>query len=425
MADSDLPGLSALTGAGTATGDLFHVVDVSDTSAAADGTDKKITAAELAIAITTLGALATDAEVAAGYQPLDSDLTAIAALSPSNDDIVQRKAGAWTNRTIAQLLTDLNLDATYATDSDLTAHVSDSSAAHAASAISADSTTLVGTGTDVQAVLEELDNGIADHLADTSDAHDASAISILDAANDFTATDVEGALAELQSDNEAHVAAPDPHTGYVLESLFDANTIIAANSDNTPVAVTVAEERLVGRITSGNITALTAAQVRTFADVPSNAEAVLDTLYDAQSVVAAVSDNTPAAITITEETVLGRITGGNVAAVNPSSIAQTLRTSTSNMTLVIADAGKILQFNKGTAGTITIPSSSSVNFPTGTRVDFVQLGAGAATLTAGTTGVAINCSTQLTKVTNGQYSGGTMYKRAANTWVAFGDLTPA
>lgn len=41
------------------------------------------------------------------FQPLDSDLTAIAALSPSNDDIVQRKAGAWTNRTIAQLLTDL------------------------------------------------------------------------------------------------------------------------------------------------------------------------------------------------------------------------------------------------------------------------------------------------------------------------------
>ena len=40
-------------------------------------------------------------------QDLDSDLTAIAALSPSNDDVIQRKAGAWTNRTIAQLSTDL------------------------------------------------------------------------------------------------------------------------------------------------------------------------------------------------------------------------------------------------------------------------------------------------------------------------------
>lgn len=42
-------------------------------------------------------------------QPIDSDLTAIAALSPSNDDVLQRKAGAWTNRTIAQLKSDLDI----------------------------------------------------------------------------------------------------------------------------------------------------------------------------------------------------------------------------------------------------------------------------------------------------------------------------
>lgn len=42
-------------------------------------------------------------------QALDSDLTAIAGLSPSNDDIIQRKSGAWTNRTPAQIKTDLSL----------------------------------------------------------------------------------------------------------------------------------------------------------------------------------------------------------------------------------------------------------------------------------------------------------------------------
>lgn len=42
-------------------------------------------------------------------QPLDSDLTEIAGLSPSNDDIIQRKAGVWTNRTPAQYKVDLNL----------------------------------------------------------------------------------------------------------------------------------------------------------------------------------------------------------------------------------------------------------------------------------------------------------------------------
>lgn len=54
-----------------------------------------------------LSSYATTAAVAAAYQPIDSDLTAIAALTPTNDDIVQRKAGAWTNRTMAQVKTDL------------------------------------------------------------------------------------------------------------------------------------------------------------------------------------------------------------------------------------------------------------------------------------------------------------------------------
>jgi hypothetical protein len=37
------------------------------------------------------------------------DLEAIENLSPSNDDVLQRKAGAWTNRTLAQLTADLSI----------------------------------------------------------------------------------------------------------------------------------------------------------------------------------------------------------------------------------------------------------------------------------------------------------------------------
>ena len=51
--------------------------------------------------------------------------------------------------------------------------------------------------------------------------------------------------------------------GVVMESDYDANTILQATADNTPVAITVAEQRLLGRITGGNITALTKAQIRT------------------------------------------------------------------------------------------------------------------------------------------------------------------
>jgi hypothetical protein len=53
----------------------------------------------------------------------DADLTTIAGLSPTNDDVIQRKAGAWANRTIAQLLVDLAAVGTtfQPLDSDLTA----------------------------------------------------------------------------------------------------------------------------------------------------------------------------------------------------------------------------------------------------------------------------------------------------------------
>jgi parallel beta-helix repeat protein len=44
-----------------------------------------------------------------GKQDSDADLTAIAALTPANDDMIQRKSGAWTNRTMAQVKTDLSL----------------------------------------------------------------------------------------------------------------------------------------------------------------------------------------------------------------------------------------------------------------------------------------------------------------------------
>jgi hypothetical protein len=54
----------------------------------------------------------------AAKQPLDSDLTAIAALAPADDALMQRKAGAWTSRTPAQVKADLALVALDVTDFD-------------------------------------------------------------------------------------------------------------------------------------------------------------------------------------------------------------------------------------------------------------------------------------------------------------------
>lgn len=81
-----------------------------DALGAADAAEADAIAAAAADATTK--ANAAQAAAIAASQPLDSDLTAIAGLAPSNDDVVQRKAGAWTNRTMAQLAADLSLSGT-------------------------------------------------------------------------------------------------------------------------------------------------------------------------------------------------------------------------------------------------------------------------------------------------------------------------
>ncbi len=76
-----------------------------------------LTAADAAGLRTTAGVV-----IGTNVEAWDADLDDIAALTPTNDDVVQRKAGHWTNRTMAQLIADLAaLGTTFQPlDSDLT-----------------------------------------------------------------------------------------------------------------------------------------------------------------------------------------------------------------------------------------------------------------------------------------------------------------
>lgn len=80
MADTKITDLTALTGADSASTDIAVVVDVSDTSAAASGTNKKMTLAELAAGLVTHGSLATDSELSSH----ESDTTSVHGISDTS-----------------------------------------------------------------------------------------------------------------------------------------------------------------------------------------------------------------------------------------------------------------------------------------------------------------------------------------------------
>lgn len=104
------------------------VVDASDTQ---KGIVELATSGETATGTDATRAVtpAGLASVVSGLQPLDADLTAIAALTPANNDTMQYIAGAWVNRTPTQVKGVLGI-----TEADVSGLVADLAAKQASDA---------------------------------------------------------------------------------------------------------------------------------------------------------------------------------------------------------------------------------------------------------------------------------------------------
>lgn len=89
-------------------------------------------------------------------------------------------------------------------------------------------------------------------------------------------------------------------------------------------------------------------------------------------------------------------------------------------TFVSADRGKLVSFTNASPITLTIPVNSSVAFPTGTRIDIIQTGAGQ--VTVGGAGVTINSKASNKKL-SAQGSAASLIKFATDTWWLVGDLS--
>jgi hypothetical protein len=96
-------------------------------------------------------------------------------------------------------------------------------------------------------------------------------------------------------------------------------------------------------------------------------------------------------------------------------------------TLVLADAGKNIEFTSSSAQTLTIPTDATVAFDNFTRIRVSQVGTGAVTV-AGAGGVTVS-SFGGSLTLSGQFATVMLRKRSANTWhvegALLGGTTPA
>lgn len=90
-------------------------------------------------------------------------------------------------------------------------------------------------------------------------------------------------------------------------------------------------------------------------------------------------------------------------------------------TLVLGDAGRVVETNVAAANNVTVPTNASVAFPIGTEIQVMQYGAGQTTIVAAA-GVTLRSKSGQLKIGN-QYTGVTLLKVGTNEWYVIGNVS--
>lgn len=192
-------------------------------------------------------------------------------------------------------------------------------------------------------------------------------------------------------------------TGQVLSKIDGTNYNTQWSSAGGYSAPTLGSTTIASGTTYANVAGLTINSTT----IPTSA--TLAKTADKLSVFAATTSAEFASV-ISDE-----IGTGNVQLSDLATNAQV-----ASYTLVLADRGKLVEMNNGSANNLTVPLNATVAYPTGTQINILQTGAGQTTVVA-TGGVTINATPGLKL--RAQWSSATLIKRATDTWVLVGDLS--
>jgi hypothetical protein len=337
-----------------------------------------------------------------------------------NEDISTTAAIAQSK--IADLTTDL---AAKALDSDLDAHINATTSVHGIA-----DTSVLATDSDVSAAQTaaeaHADSAVSTHNSDTTSVHgisDTSQLAYKNAANQtFTGNmEVDG---NLVVDGDFTVNGTN-FSASATSIVIEDNMVQLAhqNAANTVDLGLVVAYNDGSAKHSGIVRDVSADKWKLFKGVTTEPTTTVDftqgSLDDLQvKNLDAVAITATGAITASSSGVVftdGTQTKAGVPSITP--IAE----KTANYTLSsLTERDTLIEVNHtgGTAVTITVPSDATVNFPVGTSIDILRTNTGEVTIAG--SGATVNATPGLKL--RAQWSSATLFKRAANTWVLFGDL---
>jgi hypothetical protein len=276
-------------------------------------------------------------------------------------------------------------------------------------------TTIIATATSV-----------SDHTSATTSVHGIADTSAL-ALTETVATDIAAALASAENYADGLAANYDSAgtaSGAVSTHNLETTNVhgiadtaqLALLSDVAAVTKTTLGLENVDNtsdadkpVSTATVTAIATAKSEAIAEVTAvidGAPGALDTLNE---LAAALGDDADFAGTVT-----------NALAAKVDSYTPITQKTESYTLSTLDHRDDLIEMGSASALTLTIPLNSSIAYPVGTSLDILQTGAGQVTI-AGAAGVTVNATPGLKLRT--QWSSCTLFKRAEDTWVVYGDLT--
>ena len=349
-----------------------------------------------------------------------------------------------------------------ATTADITTHNSDTTGVHGIA-----DTSLLATTANVQAAADSASAALGVHAADTTSVHGIADTSLLATTADISTHNsdtsnvhgiVDTTVLVTQTQLTEAVSGAEVNQSLLAGVGIDWNgTTEAFDIDSTVATKTYADDAVsahqsdttnvhgiadtsllalkseVSAVTKTSLglgsvdnTADTSKPVST-AQASAIATAKAEAIADATSQVNALLTGAPAALNTLDELAAALGDDANFAATVTTSLGlkvdslTPISQKTASYTLSsLTERDDLIEMGSASALTLTIPPASAVDYPIGTSIDILQTGAGQVTIAAGA-GVTVNATPGLKLRTT--WSSCTLFKRAANTWVVYGDLT--